>query len=184
MTLLIVFSSAGEAAVYFTPAEVDFLFAAPFTRRELLYYKLARTFLALLVMSAFFSLTFLTSIHYWPWGYVGLLLAMAMVQLLGMVTALTGQIVAESAYTRARKSVLLAVAVVVLAGLADVTRRVEGQTPREIADPTCASRRSSACCWRRSRSSPAPCSPNDGSPISSAGARRRWRSMRPCCCSS
>jgi Putative ABC exporter len=133
LTLLIVFSSAGEAAVYFTPAEVDFLFAAPFNRRELLYYKLARTLLALLVMSAFFSLTFLTSIHYWPWGYVGLLLAMAMVQLLGMVTALTGQIVAESAYTRGRKFILLVVTVVVLAGLADVTRRVEGQTPREIA---------------------------------------------------
>ncbi len=41
-TLLFVFTSAGEAAVYFTPAEVDFLFAAPFTRRELLYYKLAQ----------------------------------------------------------------------------------------------------------------------------------------------
>jgi hypothetical protein len=133
LTLLIVFSSAGEAAVYFTPAEVDFLFAAPFNRRELLYYKLARTFLALLVMSAFFSLTLMTSIHYWPWGYVGLLLAMAMVQLLGMVTALAGQIVAESAYTRARKLILLVVAVVVLTGLADVARRVQGQTPREIA---------------------------------------------------
>ena len=28
-TLLIVFTSAGEAAVYFAPAEVDFLFSAP-----------------------------------------------------------------------------------------------------------------------------------------------------------
>jgi hypothetical protein len=132
-TLLIVFTSAGEAAVYFTPAEVDILFSGPFTRRELLYYKLAKTFHALVFMCAFFSLTMLNSVHYWLWGYLGLFLSMVMVQLLGMVSALAGQLVAESAYTRARKIVLLLVAVAVLAGLADVMRRAEGQSLREIA---------------------------------------------------
>ncbi len=132
-TLLFIFTSAGETAVYFTPAEVDLLFAAPFTRRDLLLYKLARTGVALLVMSAFFCLMMVTSFHFWLWAYVGILQSLAMVQLVGMATALLGQIVAESVYTRARKIILLAVAVVVLAGLADVTRRVEGQTPREIA---------------------------------------------------
>ena len=61
-TLLFVFTSAGETAVYFTPAEVDLLFAAPFTRRELLIYKLAKTALALVFMSAFFSLMMLTHV--------------------------------------------------------------------------------------------------------------------------
>ena len=45
-TLLFAFTSAGEVAVSFTPAEVDFLFSAPFDRRELLLYKLAKTALA------------------------------------------------------------------------------------------------------------------------------------------
>ncbi len=37
--LIILFTSAGERAIYFTPTEVDFLFPAPFSRRALLWYK-------------------------------------------------------------------------------------------------------------------------------------------------
>ncbi len=40
--LMFVFTSAGEKALYFTPSEVDFLFPAPFHRRELLIFKLAK----------------------------------------------------------------------------------------------------------------------------------------------
>ena len=42
--LLSIFGPAGELAIAFTPAEVDFLFPAPFHRRELLIYKLAKLF--------------------------------------------------------------------------------------------------------------------------------------------
>jgi ABC-2 type transport system permease protein len=127
LTLLFIFTSAGEAAIYFTPAEVDLLFAAPFTRRELLLYKLAKTAMALVLMAAILSLTMLMNFRSWPAGFVGLVLSLGMMQLVGMATALCGQIVAESAYTRARKVLLLAVAVVVLAGLSDALRRAEGQ---------------------------------------------------------
>src|SRR6476660_8693647 len=41
--LLSVVSNWGEAAIYFPPAEVDFLFSAPFGRRELLLYKLTQS---------------------------------------------------------------------------------------------------------------------------------------------
>jgi hypothetical protein len=131
-TLLFVFTSAGEVAVAFTPAEIDLLFAAPFTRRELLIYKLAKTALALLILSAFVSLTMLMNFRSWPAGFVGLVLSLGMMQLVGMATALVGQIVTESAYTRARKAILLALAIVMLAGLADVLRRAQGQGFAEI----------------------------------------------------
>ena len=84
-TLLFVFTSAGEAAVAFTPAEVNLLFAAPFTRRELLLYKLAKTGLALIFVSAFMSMTTLVYLRSWLSGFVGFLLATAMMQLMGMV---------------------------------------------------------------------------------------------------
>src|SRR4051794_19865598 len=41
-------TSAGERAVAFSPAEVEFLFAGPFTRLELLGYKIARSAFAAL----------------------------------------------------------------------------------------------------------------------------------------
>jgi hypothetical protein len=131
-TLLFVFTSAGEVAVAFTPAEIDLLFAAPFTRRELLIYKLAKTALALLLMSAFVSLAMLMNFRSWPAGFVGLVLSLGMMQLVGMATALVGQLVTESAYTRARKVILLSLALVVLAGLAEVLRRAQGQGFAEI----------------------------------------------------
>ena len=78
-------------------------------------------------MSAFFSLMMLTMLPSWLSGFVGLVLALAMSQLVGMITALLGQIVAESVYTRTRKVVLLVVALVVMAGLAQAVGRVEAQ---------------------------------------------------------
>ncbi|MHB1555919.1 MAG: putative ABC exporter domain-containing protein [Isosphaeraceae bacterium] len=132
LVLLTVFTAAGEAAVYFTPAEVDMLFSGPFTRRELLGFKLIKTLLGILVMSAFFSLMMLSSLPYWPRAYLGILLALGMVQFLGMAMALAGQIAAEQAYTRGRRLVLAVLAAAALLGLADVLRRSPGQTVPEI----------------------------------------------------
>jgi Putative ABC exporter len=126
-TLLFVFTSAGETAVYFTPAEVDLLFSAPFTRRELLLYKLAKTALALVFVSAFVSLSMLMNLRSWLSGFVGIMLAMAMMQLVGMITAMAGQIVAESVYTRARKLALLAVTIVAMWGLAQGIGQIEAR---------------------------------------------------------
>ncbi len=43
LCLLNLLSATGERAVSFSPAEVDFLFPGPFTRRQLLTYKLVKT---------------------------------------------------------------------------------------------------------------------------------------------
>ena len=42
-------------AISFRPAEVDFLFPAPFHRRELLIYKLAKMLLGTVFMALIFS---------------------------------------------------------------------------------------------------------------------------------
>ena len=57
--LLIIFGPAGEMAISFTPAEVDFLFPAPFHRRELLIYKLAKLFIGSVFVALFFSMSVL-----------------------------------------------------------------------------------------------------------------------------
>ena len=117
-------------AVSFTPAEVDFLFSAPFTRRELLLYKLAKTAIGLVFVSAFMSLMMVVNFRWWLAGFVGIMLALAMVQLVGMVAALVGQIVAESVYTRAQKGVLLALAVVAMWGWPRAVGQVQARGAR------------------------------------------------------
>src|SRR5262249_22521419 len=42
-SLLSIFTSLADVAIYFPPAEVDFLFPAPFGRRELLLFKLRQS---------------------------------------------------------------------------------------------------------------------------------------------
>ena len=176
-TLLFVFTSAGEAAVSSRPAEVDLLFAAPFTRRELLLYKLAKTGLALVFVSAFMSLMMLVYLRSWLSGFVGILLATGDDAARGHDHGAGrpdrgGVGLHPGAEARgARRGDCRDVGAgpgrreVQAEGLAGILRR-------------CAVRRCSAWCWRRSRSSPAPCSPSAGSPTSSAGARRPWRSTR------
>src|SRR5262249_50842048 len=115
-----IFTSAGEKALYFAPAEVDLLFPAPFARRDLLLYKLGRTALGLFLVSLLFSAFMLIYFRSWLCAFIGLMLTLAMFQLLGMATALVGQIVAESVYTRARKIVLTVVLIALVLGLGQV----------------------------------------------------------------
>jgi hypothetical protein len=125
--LLIIFGPAGEMAISFTPAEVDFLFPSPFHRRDLLKYKLAKLFIGALFGSLFCSMSALIYFNSWLSAFVGIFLTLVFTQLLGLSVALAGQIVAEHAYSLTRKLVLLGVGALVLSGLAQMI----WQTPIE-----------------------------------------------------
>ena len=90
-------------AISFTPAEVDFLFPAPFHRRELLIYKLVKLFIGSVFMALFFSMSCLLYLNSWLSAFVGIFLTLVFTQLLALAVALAGQIVAEHAYTLTRK---------------------------------------------------------------------------------
>src|SRR3954462_10852548 len=49
-------SSLSESAIYFTPAEVDLLFSGPFSRRQLLVYKLTQSIRGNLITGTLFSM--------------------------------------------------------------------------------------------------------------------------------
>ncbi len=117
---MFVFTSTGEKALYFSPSEVDFLFPAPFHRRDLLVFKLSKTLFGLVFMALIFSISFLLYLNTWLSAFVGLFVALAFVQLLALVSAFLGQIVAEQAYTRRRRMVLVLIGVLVLAAVAQV----------------------------------------------------------------
>lgn len=122
LAVLQLFTAGGQRAVHFSPAEVDFLFAGPFTRRQLLVYKLAITMPGAAVAGLMFSIVFLRYAHTWVAACVGFWLALVFSQLLTMAFMLLGQTAGQYAFTRARKIALLAV--VFLVGVALVLARV------------------------------------------------------------
>jgi hypothetical protein len=109
---------SGEMLLHFTPPEVEFLFSGPFHRRDLLIYKLRERGIGLVVVALMLSLTPLALFfRSWLSLFVGLTLSLAFLNLASLAVGLLRLITVESAHTRARKAVLIAVAVLVAVAL-------------------------------------------------------------------
>jgi len=111
-------TSAGERAIYFSPSDIDWLFAAPVTRRELLLYKITSGVISKIALGALYATAFIRFLPTWSGGYVGLVLSLLFIDGIAMCAQLAGQIVSMRAYTATRKAALAAVAVGVVIGLA------------------------------------------------------------------
>ncbi len=120
VTIAIVSGAASDAAIAFTPAEIDFLFPAPFKRRELLVYKLAKLFLGSLLTACFLSISCMLFLGPWLSAFVGIFLTLIFINLIAIVLALARQIVAEQAYTLTRKVVVAVVGTLAAVGVAQV----------------------------------------------------------------
>ncbi len=131
--LLLILGPAGELAFAFRPAEVDFLFPAPFERRELLIYKLAKVLCGAALMALLLSVWCLIYVKSWLAAFLGIWLTLMFVQLLVLAIALLRQIVAEHAYTLARKLIWTALAVLVAAALAQMVATAPFRKVAEVA---------------------------------------------------
>jgi hypothetical protein len=127
MTLV---TSAGDRAIAFTPAEVDFLFPGPFSRRQLLGYKIARSALGALFSASLFSFILLRYARHWIGAWIAVFLAMIFIQLLSMAVVLVGQMIGEAAFSRGRR---LAMAGAVIAALA-IARAGFGSTGHSVPE--------------------------------------------------
>src|SRR3954453_9635397 len=130
--LLTTMTSAGDKAVAFTPGEVDLLFPGPFTRRQLLLYKLIKNTFAAALSSVVISIALLRFARLWIACYVGVLLSILLIQFFGMSLLLLGQAVGERAYGRGRRGVLIVVAVVAALGLWGVMSRYPLSGPGRV----------------------------------------------------
>lgn len=115
--LLSVLSGADRRGIHFTPAEIDFLFSAPFTRRQLLVYKLATSLPGLCFATLVFPLFLLRYQIMWLAPVVGCFLALLGIQLFATAVVLFSQTVAERAYTRFRKLVLFVLIIAIGVGI-------------------------------------------------------------------
>jgi hypothetical protein len=131
MTLLF---STGERAISFSPAEVNFLFPGPFSRRQLLAYKLASSVLGCMVTALFVTAVTLSRGVWPPAAYVGLVLTFLFLYLIGMVMGLVINALGARAYSRRRQLVLAGFAVLVLAALLPLGRDLIRLSPRELLE--------------------------------------------------
>lgn len=112
--------SERRGPIYFTLAEIDFLFPGPFTRRALLAYKVATTAAGLAATAVLISLSYLPFVAWWFSAWTGTFCALVFVQLVGMAVGLATQTVVERAYTRARRMILFGIGVLLAAGMGQV----------------------------------------------------------------
>jgi hypothetical protein len=123
-TVLTLLSSAGERGVLaFTPAEVTFLFTGPFSRRQLLAYKIIAVFLSSLVMAVFFLVWMATLPIYSlrpGFAYLAIVLFLLFTQLLTIAIGLVAGTIGVQAYNRRRKLILVGLAILSLAALVEI----------------------------------------------------------------
>ena len=129
LCVLNILMSGRQKGIPFTGAEIDFLFAGPFTRRELLVYKLSSSMIGSVFVALFFSVFLLQYATLWIAAYVGCLVTLLFVQLFSTAVVLVGQTVAEQAYTRARRLALLGIAAVAGIGLGEAALAARGLDP-------------------------------------------------------
>jgi hypothetical protein len=113
ITALRLATVASSRAIEFTPAEIDLLFPGPFTRRQLLTFKIASGSLGSLIIALFVSASIGRLGASWLSAYLALLCALLLIQLVGVLAVLARQRMGQSGYGRAT---LALVAVVLVAG--------------------------------------------------------------------
>jgi hypothetical protein len=132
--LFSVATSWGEAAIYFTPSEVDFLFAAPFTRRELLYFKLLKSIQNAVLAGSFFALV---GARYAPSMismWLGCVLVLLFINSFTLAGTLLSQAVSARAYTRTRQILLVGVVLLIGLGLAQAFPYFDPRNPLASAE--------------------------------------------------
>jgi hypothetical protein len=121
--LMNVFVSTGERAIYFSPGEVNYLFAGPFGRREILAYKILLTLLVSLPSSLIIAVFLRVHAVWFLAAYVALVLAVLFQQLFGMAVSLLATTIGARAYTRSRRVLL---AIVILIGVIALMQAAPG----------------------------------------------------------
>ncbi len=132
MLMLSVINSPTERALAFLQAEVDFLFPAPFSRSQLLFYKLAQRVVPLLGVSVLLSIWMRTLGSSWIAVWCGVLLTLWFLHLATLCVALAGQRLQRVRFARTCRFVVLLILMAIVAGAWWVGRSIPEATPLEM----------------------------------------------------
>jgi hypothetical protein len=106
--VLTLITSAGDRAISFTPGEIDMLFPGPFTRRQLIVYKLAKSTFAAMLSALFLSVVLHRHARWWPACYLGVFLSLLFVQFFSINAVIITQTLGTRLRARVRLTVFIA----------------------------------------------------------------------------
>jgi hypothetical protein len=130
--LLTVLFASAEQGVSFTPAEVQFLFSGPFSRRQLLAYKVIGNGLLCCVYAAFLTVFFVAYAARPLAAYPGLVLTLWFIQLFSMAVALLINTIGARAFSLRRKLLVLVLLGLLAWGLARLGGDAFAHGPGEV----------------------------------------------------
>src|SRR5262245_1354559 len=122
LVLVSVGTGWGESAIYFSPADLDFLFPGPFSRRDLLLYKLRQSIRSSLLVGTFFGIFATRYAPLLAGAWLGSVLTLLFINAFTLTLTLASQIVSHRADTLWRRLALSAVAILVALGLVSTIR--------------------------------------------------------------
>lgn len=134
LVLGLVMSSTADSALAFTPAEVNFLFPAPFRRRHLIGYKLVKVVGASLLLGPWLALVMRMYAASTVAAMIGLMLALVFLQLIGIAFALGSSMVEALASNRRRRLILIGLLALLLASALPIGREWLALAPLELLD--------------------------------------------------
>ena len=111
ISLLVLLTSTGESKLYFSPAEIDFLFAGPYTRRQLIGYKLCLVLLSTTFSAVIFGLLGLSRATLIGSSFLGAWLTLLFFTLAQMVFGLAVSTLGALVWSRTRRLILLALGI-------------------------------------------------------------------------
>ncbi|QOV92265.1 putative ABC exporter domain-containing protein [Humisphaera borealis] len=115
--LLTTFTSAGEKAIAFTGGESDFLFPGPFSRRQLLLYKLFKGTAVAAITALIVSIAIYRNATYWIACYLGCFLTLLFVQFGSTAALLVGQWLGGKFRSRGRLLAMACIGLMLLIAL-------------------------------------------------------------------
>src|SRR5688572_1356071 len=125
--------AAGERAIAFTPAETDFLFPGPYTRRQLLLYKIIKSMGAAAITSAVFGTFFWSYSPGWIAGYLGAFLSLLFMQMLSIAIMLIALNITQRVLNRVRRFILASILVVLAFAIEPIIAAARTRDPNLIA---------------------------------------------------
>jgi hypothetical protein len=120
LCLLSVVTSAGDAAIHFTRSEVDFMFPAPISRRQLLVYKIVNSLGASVFIGMVAAIPVLPYVRSWYTTFIGITLAFLFINGICMCVQLLGQTVSQQAFTKGLRVALTAIGVLLALAMVQV----------------------------------------------------------------
>lgn len=124
LLVMTILTGGDERALAFSPAEVDMLFPGPFSRRQLIAYKLTRVVFAAALSSLVFSIFLHRFSASWATAFLGSIFALIFINVTGLALNIIRHAVAERLYGRAKLLLgllLLAVVAWVITGFGDAS---------------------------------------------------------------